>query len=159
MPVLGRAREGSTTVEQVWLRSGPRASAVLAWQGRAENKNRPNYSELSASQRQEFLLSSAMYLHLQARLLNSGIASEPADAKTIAQLASVAHQEHTGIPVIEACRQDMLAASSSRYNPNSDLVVLVWPMGVNGMLCVAHLWLGLCLNPAFGAPGFCYLAN
>jgi hypothetical protein len=47
-----------------------------------------NFSELSAEQKQNFLLSSAMYL--QARLLNSGIALDPQDARAIAQLASVA---------------------------------------------------------------------
>jgi hypothetical protein len=47
-----------------------------------------NFSELSPEQKQNFLLSSAMYL--QARLLNSGIALEAQDARTIAQLASVA---------------------------------------------------------------------
>jgi hypothetical protein len=47
-----------------------------------------NFSELSPEQKQNFLLSSAMYL--QARLLNSGIALEAQDAKAIALLASVA---------------------------------------------------------------------
>jgi hypothetical protein len=47
-----------------------------------------NFSELSAEQRQNYLLSSAMYL--QARLLNSGIALEAQDARAIAQLANVA---------------------------------------------------------------------